>query len=44
MDIKKITADLLKAIDSNLDTMLSILAKVALVSMSVKTIIQIWTT
>lgn len=40
---KKKTAEILKEIDSNLDTVLNILAKLALVSMSIKTIIEIWT-
>ena len=36
-------ANLLTEISSNLDTVLNILAKLALVSMSIKTIIEIWT-
>ncbi len=43
MKDKKKTAEILKEIDSNLDTILSILAKLTLVSMSIKTIIQVWT-
>lgn len=38
---KKKTADILKEIDRNLDTVLSILSKLALVAMGVKTIIDI---
>lgn len=38
---KKKTAEILKEIDRNLDTVLSILTKLALVAMSVKTIIDI---
>lgn len=44
MKEKKKTAEILKEIDSNLDTVLSILTKLALVAMGVKTIIQIVTT
>jgi len=44
MKRKKKTAEILKEIDSNLDTVLSILGKLALVAMGVKTIIQIVTT
>ncbi|MEE0440190.1 MAG: hypothetical protein UDB15_07290 [Ruminococcus sp.] len=40
---KKKTAEILKEIDSNLDTALNVLTKLALVSMSIKTIIEIWT-
>lgn len=40
---KEKTAEVLKEIDSNLDTVLNVLAKLALVSMSIKTIIEIWT-
>lgn len=43
MKQKKKTAEILKEIDSNLDTVLNILAKLTLVSMSIKTIIQVWT-
>lgn len=43
MRVKKKAADLISEIDSNLDKVLSILAKVALASMSIKTIIEIWT-
>ena len=43
MKEKKKTVEILKEIDSNLDTVLSILAKLALVSMSIKTIIEVWT-
>ena len=42
MQRKKKTADLLKEIDSWPDTILSILAKLALVSMSIRTIFEIW--
>lgn len=42
MQRQKKTADLLKQIDSALDTVLSILSKLALVSMSIKTILEIW--
>lgn len=38
---KKKTAEFLKDLDSNLDTVLSILSKLALVAMGVKTIIDI---
>ncbi|MCM1508895.1 MAG: hypothetical protein NC177_17445 [Ruminococcus flavefaciens] len=38
---KKKTAEILKEIDSNLDTVLSILGKLALVGASVKTIIDV---
>ncbi len=41
---KNNAAELLKTIDSNLDTVLSILAKLALVAMGVKTIIEVITT
>ena len=44
MKRKKKTAEILKEIDSNLDIVLSILTKLALVAMGVKTIIQIMTT
>ncbi|MDE6426409.1 MAG: hypothetical protein K2K89_09805 [Ruminococcus sp.] len=44
MKRKKKTAEILKEIDSNLDTVLSILTKLALVVMGVKTIIEIITT
>ena len=40
---KKKTAEILKELDSDLDTVLSILAKLALVSMSIRTILEIWT-
>ena len=40
---KKKAAEVLKEIDSNLDTVLSILGKLALVAASVKTIIDIVT-
>lgn len=43
MRVKKKAANLLTEISSNLDTVLNILAKLALVSMSIKTIIEIWT-
>ena len=43
MKRKKKAAEILKEIDSNLDTVLNVLAKLALVSMSIKTIIDIWT-
>lgn len=43
MRVKKKAVELLTAIDSNLDTVLNILAKLALVSMSIKTIVEIWT-
>ena len=43
MKNKKKAAEILKEIDSNLDKVLNILAKLALVSMSIKTIIEIWT-
>lgn len=38
---KKKTAEIVKEIDSILDTVLSILAKLALAAMSIKTIIEI---
>lgn len=41
MKRKKKTADILKDIDRNLDTVLSILAKLALVAMGIKTIVEI---
>lgn len=44
MGEKKKTAEVLKNIDSNLDTVLSILTKLALVAMSIKTVIEILTT
>lgn len=40
---KKKTAEILSEIDRNLDKVLNILSKLALVSMSIKTIIEIWT-
>jgi len=40
---KRKTAEILKEIDSNLDIVLNVLAKLALVSMSIKTIVEIWT-
>ena len=40
---KKKAAEVLKDLDSSLDRVLNILAKLALVSMSIKTIIEIWT-
>lgn len=40
---KKKAVEILKEIDSNLDKVLSILTKLALVAMSVKTIIEILT-
>lgn len=40
---KKKTAEILKEIDSNLDKVLSILTKLALTAMSIKTIIEILT-
>ena len=43
MNRKKKAAEILSEIDSNLDKVLNILAKLALVSMSIKTIIDIWT-
>lgn len=43
MRVKKKAADLLNEVSSNLDTVLNILAKLALVSMSIKTIVEIWT-
>lgn len=43
MGEKKKTAEVLKNIDSNLDTVLSILTKLALVAMSIKTVIEILT-
>lgn len=42
MQRHKKTADILRDIDSGLDTVLSILAKLALVSMSIRTILEIW--
>ncbi len=39
---KKKTADILNDIDSGLDKVLSILTKLALVSMSIRTILEIW--
>ncbi len=44
MKNKKKAAEILKEIDSNLDTVLSILSKLALAAMGVKTIIEILTT
>lgn len=44
MNNKKKAAEILKEIDSNLDTVLSILSKLALAAMGVKTIIEILTT
>ncbi len=44
MKNKKKADEILKEIDSNLDTVLSILTKLALAAMSVKTIIEILTT
>jgi hypothetical protein len=41
MKEKKKTAEILKEIDSNLDTVLSILGKLALVAASIKTIIDV---
>lgn len=41
MKRKKKTAEILKEIDSCLDTVLSILSKLALVAMSIATIVQI---
>lgn len=41
MKDKKKPAEILKEIDRNLDTVLSILSKLALVSMSIKTIVEI---
>gem|GEM_PF-3180434 len=43
MKDKRKTAEILKEIDSNLDIVLNVLAKLALVSMSIKTIVEIWT-
>lgn len=43
MKQKKKADEILKEIDSNLDIVLNVLAKLALVSMSIKTIIEIWT-
>lgn len=43
MKRKKKVAEILTEIDNNLDTVLNILAKLALISMSIKTIIDIWT-
>lgn len=40
---KKRTAEILEEIDSCLDTVLKILSKLALVSMSIRTIFEIWT-
>ncbi|MBP3268721.1 MAG: hypothetical protein J6M07_10460 [Ruminococcus sp.] len=42
MQGKKKTADILNDIDSALDKVLSILTKLALVSMSIRTILEIW--
>ena len=42
-DKNKKSAERLKDFDRLLDTVLNILAKLALVSMSIKTIIEIWT-
>lgn len=39
---KKKTAEILKEIDRNLDTVLSILSKLALVAMGIKTIIEVF--
>ncbi len=39
---KKKAADILNDIDSGLDKVLSILTKLALVSMSIRTILEIW--
>lgn len=44
MKRKKKIADFLKETDNNLDTVLSILTKLALVAMGIKTIIEILTT
>lgn len=41
MKRKKKTAEILSEIDSNLDKVLSILSKLALVTMSIATIVQI---
>ena len=41
MKRKKKTADILKDIDRNLDTVLSILSKLALVGMGIRTIVEI---
>ena len=41
MKEKKKTAEILKEIDSNFDTVLSILGKLALVAASIKTIIDV---
>lgn len=41
MKRKKKAAEILKEIDSNLDTVLSIITKLALVAMGVKTIVEI---
>lgn len=41
MENKKKAAEILKEIDSNLDTVLSILTKLALVAMSINTIAEI---
>ncbi len=43
MNSKKKAADILKEIDSNLDRVLNILTKLALVAMSIKTIVEILT-
>lgn len=43
MSGKKKAAEVLKEIDSNLDRVLNILTKLALVAMSIKTIIEILT-
>ena len=42
MQRHKKAADILRDIDSGLDTVLSILTKLALVSMSIRTILEIW--
>ena len=42
MQGKKKAADILNDIDSGLDKVLSILTKLALVSMSIRTILEIW--
>ena len=41
MKRKKKAADILKEIDSNLDTVLSIVTKLALVAMGIKTVVEI---
>ncbi len=43
MNGKKKAADILKEIDSNLDRVLNILTKLALIAMSIKTIVEILT-